>query len=190
MDFKDLATLVIALTGLGLGIWNRVEQWRENRRKLEEASPWAELRVYQKAAVITDGAGNSTSWRDADIVFHNPTRHRIHITKATLTSPSNGQLLSRNATVPMNETIAARSIDVDWIALGTTSLDKGRTAGKLTIIEPIVPNFPNASSDVTSLEYTAGSQTRTVRFEVECFGEEVSQKKRTYRLASHTAVKL
>src|SRR5215207_7637992 len=81
----DNATKVVAFAGLFFGligtclsIWNRIEQWRESRRKRVEREPWAALQI--------QSPNHLNQWR-ASVVFTNSTRHQIIISEATLIRP-------------------------------------------------------------------------------------------------------
>ena len=102
MNWQIISGLV-ALSGLALGIWNRVEQWRESRRKVAENLP-----VF--TAVLDDRAVNG--WRTLRLSILNPGNANFVMTRVGVISPRDCHIAPRVEVVGDDPEL--RSMDVEW----------------------------------------------------------------------------
>jgi hypothetical protein len=81
-DLTTIGVLVAIASGLGgliLGIWNRVERWREYRAKREAKKPYFD--------VLPSPFADNKGWRPLEFFFHNPGEHSFVVGKIEVTTP-------------------------------------------------------------------------------------------------------
>ncbi len=94
---------IVALAGLALGIWNRVEQWREFRRRTAVGLP-----------VFTATLDNRVDggWQTLKLSILNPGNLNFAMTRVRVIAPRDCKIAPRVEVVGADPGL--RSMDVDW----------------------------------------------------------------------------
>lgn len=122
--FRDWFTPIIAVTGLGLSVWTRIDKWREDRKKEAEALPWARLKFVEQEKVESD----SHSVRAMVVEFNNPTRNRWKATRAKLLEPAAASIRKRGRPDTWE-----RALDLDWAVTSVAERGEERSHGYLEL---------------------------------------------------------
>ena len=173
MTLAEVATAAGAAIGTVLGVWNPYEQWREHRRKQEEAAPWAELKVDNEAAIGTDAKGQRSQTRQLELVFHNTLRYRIHVHEVELLQPKENATIFSHTDTPLDELQDGRKIPVGWVVMSSSEYE-GKSSGKLMLLQP---------------EEGWAKPREIVHFELVCRGVEASARRRKHSIRAHTITK-
>lgn len=122
--FHDWITPVIAVSGLGLSVWNTAVKWRENRKKEMEGLPWGRLEFIGQEKV----EGESYSIRALAIEIHNSTRHRWKATHVRLVEPADAAIRPRG-----RPDVWKHGLNVDWVIASVVERGEERSEAHLDI---------------------------------------------------------
>ena len=146
-----------------MGVWTRVDKWREEQKKSKEALPWARVELGAEQV-----ESNTHSTRVLNIEFHNLTRHRWRGVHAKIIEPVSATIRKRDEPA----TAWSREVDLDWIMISVAEDGLGRSQGVLAMrFERLPADGPPQSREVA----------------VKLTVEEVSAKRRRHRFEARTA---
>ena len=118
VDNAALISLTIAIVSLLLGVWNRIEQWSELKRKNEERKPKLKLprRAFTEREVEL--------W----VEFENPTRSTLIVSQFELIQPSSDTLAFDRSD---GATTSGALLQVDWQIPPSDGAEPGRSGSKV-----------------------------------------------------------
>jgi hypothetical protein len=141
MAWPDLTTIgvivsiVASIGALALGIWTRVEQWREYRTRRSARKPHFDM--------IASPSADNSGWRPLQFVFYNPGEHAFTVGKIEVTTagielapvqdPGMGVVGYSGLGTAPDTSRAGKSIGVGW----TVEADASRSPGHRLFWRPI-----------------------------------------------------
>jgi hypothetical protein len=115
--------IVAGIGGLALGIWNRVEQWREYRARRNARKPHFELHASPHA--------NNEGWRPLQFIFYNPAELSFNVESIEVTTaavkiapvlaPGFGQVPYGGMGIAPDTSLTGQTVSVAWTVESGTS---------------------------------------------------------------------